>query len=73
VQIEKIWVGLAKKEEVALALKGGSIIGLNFIFPPFDKESVLDEFRIALKYKLKAKKGSIFLKKIASFYGYMPK
>lgn len=37
---------MAKKGEVAFALKGGSLIGLNFIFPPFDKESVIYEFRI---------------------------
>ena len=44
--MENIRVGMAKKELVS-DLKGGSLIGLNFISPAFDKESGIYEFRIA--------------------------
>jgi hypothetical protein len=55
---------MAKKGKLASALKGGSLNGLNFIFPPFDKGPVIYEFRIALYYELKAKTVSIFLRKL---------
>jgi hypothetical protein len=44
--MENNFVRMAKKGDVASFLNGGSLIGLNVIFPPFDQESVIYEFRI---------------------------